>query len=75
VFYVYGNYIDPETYYLMIFNSWGELVFQTEDLNAGCVGTLKGLKAPNDVYVWRLKTGSKSIEKYYDKMGSVTLVR
>jgi gliding motility-associated-like protein len=75
VFYVYGNDIDPEIYDLMIFNRWGELIFQTDDLNTGWDGTVKGLKAPNDVYVWRLKTEAKSIEKYYDKVGSVTLVR
>ncbi len=75
VFYVYGNDIDPENYDLMIFNRWGELIFQTDDLNAGWDGLVGGLKAPNDVYVWRLKTEAKSIEKYYDKVGSITLVR
>ena len=49
MFYVYGNHIDTEIYDLMIFNSWGELIFQTDDLNTGWDGTLKGLKAPNDI--------------------------
>lgn len=75
MFYVYRNHIDTEIYDLMIFNSWGELIFQTDDLNAGWDGTVKGLKTPNDVYVWRLKTEAKSIEKYYDKVFAFTLVR
>lgn len=75
-FRVYGNDIDPEHYQFMIFNRWGELIFESTTLGEGWDGTMRGgLKAPNDVYVWRLKTEALSIEKYYDNVGSVTLVR
>jgi gliding motility-associated-like protein len=76
VFHVYGNDIDPEIYNLYVFNRWGEIVFQTDVLGEGWDGKMaNGLLAPNDVYVWRLKTEALSIEFYYDKVGSVTLVR
>lgn len=75
-FHVYGNDIDPENYHLMLFNRWGELIFETDVYGTGWNGLMSnGLKAPNDVYVWRLKTEALSQEKYYDKVGSVTLVR
>ncbi len=75
IFYVYGNDIDPEIYQLMIFNRWGELIFETSDFNEGWDGTEGGLSVPIGVYIWKLKTEAKSQEKYFEKIGQVNLVR
>lgn len=37
-----------------IHDRWGEKVFETEDMNAGWDGTLKGVLAQDGVYVWDL---------------------
>ncbi|MFM7662623.1 MAG: gliding motility-associated C-terminal domain-containing protein, partial [Bacteroidota bacterium] len=35
---------------------WGELIWESFDLNAGWDGTYKnGMKAPDGVYTWKLK--------------------
>lgn len=75
IFYVYGNDIDPEIYELMIFNRWGELIFETNDMYEGWDGTEGGLDVPIGIYIWKLKTEAKSQEKYFERIGHVNLFR
>ena len=42
-------------YYLMIFDRWGELFFETSDENSGWDGTHLGLPVQNGTYVYALK--------------------
>jgi gliding motility-associated-like protein len=42
-----------EKYRLQIYNRWGELVFQTEDIRQGWDGYYRGQPAKQDVYVWK----------------------
>ncbi|PCI94945.1 MAG: mannosidase [Flavobacteriales bacterium] len=37
-----------------IFNRWGELVFETEDINVGWNGYYKGVLQNNDIYVYKV---------------------
>lgn len=39
-------------YHLLIFNRWGELLFETTDFFQGWNGTYKGTLVQEDVYVW-----------------------
>jgi len=59
---------------LQIFNRWGELVFESYDINLGWDGYYKGKLAPKDVYAFKayvkLNTGGE-----YKKIGNVTLIR
>jgi gliding motility-associated-like protein len=75
VFHVYGNDIDPEIFQFMIFNRWGELIFETSDLNEGWDGKEGGLSVSIGVYVWKLKAEAKSQDKYFERIGQVNLVR
>lgn len=42
-----GNY---QNYHLRVYNRWGELVFESFDLETGWDGTVNGKPAPQDVY-------------------------
>ncbi|MFP4060395.1 MAG: PKD domain-containing protein [Bacteroidales bacterium] len=60
-------------YHLMIFNRWGDLLFESFDPDEGWDGTYNGQPAKQDVYVWKV------IGKYTDghqfvKTGDVTLL-
>jgi len=44
-----------EEYTLWIYNRWGELLFETNDVNVGWDGWYRGLCGKQDVYVWRAK--------------------
>jgi gliding motility-associated-like protein len=74
-FFVKGNDVDPEVFQFMIFNRWGELIFETTDLNEGWDGTEGGLDVPIGIYIWKLKTEAKSQEKYFERIGQVNLIR
>ena len=39
---------------LQIFNRWGDLILNTNDIEQGWDGKVKGVNAPNDVYVYKL---------------------
>ncbi len=71
-FRVYGFIV--ETMQLMVFNRWGEKVFETNDQSTGWDGTFKGKKLPPDVYGFYLKVGCINGEQYEHK-GNVTLIR
>ncbi|MBA3971974.1 MAG: PKD domain-containing protein, partial [Bacteroidetes bacterium] len=63
-----------QEYHLMIYNKWGELLFESFDINKGWDGYYKGKICAQDVYVW--KAFAKFIDgtKFSDA-GDVTLLR
>lgn len=70
----FPNFAGVEDYELQIYNRWGELLFQSEDVNRGWDGFYHGRPAQQGVYVWRAKVtftdGKQVIEA-----GDLTLLR
>lgn len=62
-------------YKLEIFNRFGELIFESENVNFGWDGTYMGLKCPDGTYVWKLKVKDKHSNFVSIKIGHVTLLR
>lgn len=64
---------------LIIYNRWGQLVFESDDPLQGWDGTIKGEAAPGAVYVWQMTY--ESSESQYQasqevvQRGVVTLIR
>ena len=64
-------------YFFQIYNRWGEVVFESNDKDAGWNGFYNGHQAPDDVYVWKLfyisafDPSQQTIEEY----GNVVLAR
>ena len=58
----------------MIFDRWGEVIWETHDVNSGWDGTYKGEPVPLGVYTWTfvVDMGSNYIVK---ESGDVTLIR
>jgi gliding motility-associated-like protein len=46
--------IEGNHYQLLIFDRWGELVYQTQNSNEGWDGTYKNKPAKDDVYTWKI---------------------
>jgi gliding motility-associated-like protein len=65
----------PDSYELMIFNRWGELIFQSNNLNIGWDGTHKNVKSKEDTYVWKLKVKKRINEDKKEYVGHVNLLR
>jgi gliding motility-associated-like protein len=72
VFYVQGTGI--KDFKLYIFDRWGELLFETDDMTIGWDATYKGLSVKPDVYVWRVVCEFITGE-HGDYYGHVTVVR
>lgn len=75
---VFGPVI-PESFEMMIFNSWGQQIFTTNDFSLGWDGTYKGQAQPqgNYVYVVRYNIAATTLGSGLTKevRGSVLLIR
>jgi gliding motility-associated-like protein len=67
---------DITYFHLMIFNRWGEMIFETEKQDVGWDGYYKGSLVKQDVYVWKVKYKTKcTAGKLNSQIGHVTVVR
>jgi gliding motility-associated-like protein len=63
-----------KTYNMMIFNRWGEIIFESNDINKGWDGTFNGADCQQDVYAYSLKVTSLNDESY-EYSGVIHLLR
>lgn len=71
-----GKGADITYFDLMIFDRWGELIFETEKPSEGWDGMYKGRPVEQDVYVWKVKYKTLcSNGLIHTKIGHVTVVR
>ncbi len=61
-------------YKMQIFNRWGELIFETNNINIGWDGYYKGVLAQQDVYIWKIEI-TYIDNKSFSKVGDITLIR
>ena len=72
IFYVHADLV--RNYEMQIFNRWGELIFQTKDVNQGWDGYYLGKLSPQDVYVYKVTVEFLN-GKTETKTGNFTLFR
>lgn len=72
VFFPFVEYV--EDYRLLIFNRWGEVVFESKEQTVGWDGYYKGELCQADVYVYKLELRFINGERA-TKVGDVTLLR
>ncbi|TND05129.1 MAG: PKD domain-containing protein [Bacteroidetes bacterium] len=72
MFYAYGTNI--EEFQMLIYDRWGNLVYESKDIYKGWDGTYKGDPVQEDVYVWKIiYTDSRS--KRHRAIGHVSVIR
>lgn len=72
IFYFYGEGI--KEFEVQIFDRWGELLFESIDIDQGWNGIYKGKEVQMDVYVYKVKL--KSFEnEYFREIGSINIIR
>jgi gliding motility-associated-like protein len=74
---VYGNGV---TYmHITIFNRWGEMVYESYDMNQGWDGTYNGQAVPAGVYVYQVEASFGNFvslpNNHPYKKGSITVIR
>jgi gliding motility-associated-like protein len=53
---IFGGYgVAFDSYNMRIYNRWGELIYNTNDIEKPWTGTLKNGPVPNDTYVYRIE--------------------
>jgi gliding motility-associated-like protein len=68
---------DPYNYTMLIYNRWGEVVFETNNLEVGWDGSYgtEGLDCPPGVYTYYINIKMPDVDKMVQFVGHVTLVR
>ena len=72
---VFGSGLDESDYELIIFNRWGEVVFETRDVYEGWDGTYKGQPVKDGTYVWKLEFLETMSDKRHSYHGHVNVLR
>ncbi|MBT8195691.1 MAG: gliding motility-associated C-terminal domain-containing protein, partial [Bacteroidia bacterium] len=67
-------FVDQSTYVFHIYDRWGELIFETNNVLDAWDGEFKGEPAPQGVYVYMIKVSGAN-GKEVVKKGPVTLLR
>jgi gliding motility-associated-like protein len=75
-FFPQGIGIDEERYNMYIYDRWGELIFETNNLSKGWDGTAKGKAetVQQDTYIWKISAYDLKNNKH-NLTGHVTVVR
>ncbi len=63
-----------QLHYFRIYNRWGQLMFETKELNKGWDGTLNGKPQPVETYTW-IAEGITDDGKILQRAGSTLLLR
>ncbi|MBI3510036.1 MAG: gliding motility-associated C-terminal domain-containing protein [Bacteroidetes bacterium] len=76
VFLPKSNWINPDHYRMMIFDRWGNLLFETTDINKGWDGKVQGHSdlCQEDTYVYKI-TATDTEGKQYRLIGGVSLIK
>jgi gliding motility-associated-like protein len=72
---VYFSNIDVTSFELRIYNRWGELIFESYDVDLGWDGTYNGVLAKSDIYVWDIRVKETQTDKKQSFTGHITLMR
>ena len=73
---VFTSGFDPFDFHLMIFNRWGEVIFESYDATKGWDGTYsdQGL-VQDDVYIWQIEFKETMSDKRHTHRGHVTVLK
>ena len=70
---------DAANFEFLIYNRWGELIFETENANEGWDGLIEGgtsiMSAPEGVYTWKVNIKLKNNDNRKVAIGQVNLIR
>ncbi|MBD3639242.1 MAG: gliding motility-associated C-terminal domain-containing protein, partial [Crocinitomicaceae bacterium] len=73
---VFASGLDIFDYHLTIFNRWGEIVFESYNVDYGWDGHYgNGGLADDGVYIWQIEFGDTMSDKKHIKRGHVTVLK
>ncbi|HCS21022.1 MAG TPA: hypothetical protein DIW47_10770 [Bacteroidetes bacterium] len=66
--------VERENYHFRVYNRWGELIFDTRDIDEAWDGTFQGKMCESEVYVWQVE-GIYYGKQHFEQNGRVMLLR
>jgi len=72
---VFESGFDPFDFHLMIFNRWGEIIFESYNANIGWNGTYGGEIVQDGVYLWQIDFKELHTDKRHMHKGHVTILK
>ena len=73
---VFSSGLDIYDYHLTIFNQWGEIVFESYDVNYGWNGVYgNDNKSSQAVFIWQIEFGDTMSDNKHTEKGHVTLLK
>lgn len=67
--------IDVTSFNIKIFNRWGELIWEGNDLEVGWDGTYKGRVVPDGIYSWKAEVKDENSDEKREFAGHVNVMR
>lgn len=74
-FKVYMEGVDIYNFEMMIYNRWGQLVFESKDLSQGWDGTFNGGVVLTGTYIWKVQAKDLLNDSKYIYTGHVNLIK
>jgi gliding motility-associated-like protein len=72
---VFTSGFDPQNYTFVIYNRWGELIFESHDAAIGWDGTYQGQMVPEGTYTWNIRVKQFYSDAFESFSGHLTLAR
>ena len=69
-----GSFLGISNVFMQVYNRWGELIFESDDINFEWDGKYKGKIVPIGTYTWRL-VYSRGTKREYTQFGHVSVIR
>ena len=75
IFRPYGEGIDFSMYTMLIFDRWGELIYETDQPELGWDGTYKGKPVQVGTYIWKIVAKEQYSTIIHDNFGHVNVIK
>jgi len=72
---IFSSGVDPYNFHLLVFNRYGEIVWESYDYTKGWNGFYGGQLVQDGVYVWKLDFKETMSDKKHNHTGHVTILR
>ena len=72
---IFTSGFDPYVYNLLIFDRWGEILFESKNYQVGWDGTYGGKLVQDGTYIWVIRFNNSITDKRYEVTGHVNILR
>jgi gliding motility-associated-like protein len=72
---IFFSGFDPQEFTLTIFNRWGEVLFESKNVEIGWDGTYNGEYCQNGAYVWTIRFKDSRNDKKHTLNGHVNILK